>query len=743
MDLYQDLNPQQREAVLHEGGPLLLLAGAGSGKTRALTYRIVHLINSRNIAPWNILAITFTNKAAEEMRLRTHRLIGSAGSGIWIGTFHATCARILRKHIERLGFKKNFVIYDDADQLRVIKSCLKSFPDNDNRVRPIAVRSILDKAKNQGADPVLLIPDDSVVRDRLEKVIIRYERFMHEANALDFGDLILFVLRLFERFPEVLSLYQQRFHSVLVDEYQDTNRVQHLLIKKLMPDQGDLCVVGDDDQSIYRWRGAEVNNLLDFEKDFPGTRILTLEQNYRSTQNILNAAGAVARANPQRREKNLWTNNEIGERIGYSEAETPEEEAQYIAQEIKALVADNQVPFNDIGIFFRTNAQSRSFEEQFAMHRIPHVVIGSIRFYERAEIKDALAYLQFLYNSKDSISLLRILNRPARGIGAVSQGKLEAYAAIEGLSLWDAIAGAMQTNVLSASITRKLKRFQDLILQFQIEIEKDISLTQLLKNILEQTGYIDFLEAQEDSERRLENIEELMRTAAHFERSCEEPATKDRLGIFLERISLVTDLDQYEDKANCVSLMTLHLAKGLEFSTVFLTGLENGILPHQRSLASPGSLAEERRLCYVGMTRAKKRLYLSRAYSRSVYGEWKETEPSMFLASIPGDLMKFQGNEESFKPRGQGDEALHDDSDSFLDYSDSQLDLPVLPKKLPANDRKQLFRVGDMVEHDSLGWGTVRRVEGRGDKEKITVHFLSGGIRKLMVQLSPIKKLPT
>ena len=739
MNLDQELNPQQREAVLHHGGPLLVLAGAGSGKTRALTYRIAHLILHRGMAPWHILAITFTNKAAEEMRLRVHRLLGTEKAGVWIGTFHATCARILRQHIERLGYQRHFVIYDDADQLRLIKACLKKRPGV-KQVRPAAVQSLLDRAKNQGLDPGLLVPQQSPLRGALEEVLSDYSQRMEEANALDFGDLILLVLRLFDEFPDVRRSYQERFRSILVDEYQDTNRAQHLLLQKLASDQGDLCVVGDDDQSIYRWRGAEVNNLLAFEKDFPGARVLALEENYRSTQTILWAADAVARGNPDRREKRLWTRNEVGERIVYDEAPTPDEEAEFVAREILKLVEEKQALYRNIGVFFRTNAQSRPFEEKFVLFRIPHAVIGSMRFYERAEVKDLLAYLRFLYNPSDSVSLLRILNRPPRGIGAATQDALQAYADEHGKCLWEGIEQALEQGVFSGASEGRLRRFHQLIGNLQSELVNGFSPEEYLKTVMEKSGYRTFLEGKEDGERRLENVEELVRTAGEFEPMEEETSGKGALGLFLQRVALVSDIDQYEDRANCVSLMTLHCAKGLEFSFVFLTGMEDGVLPHQRSYTSPEALAEERRLCYVGMTRTRKKLYLSRARFRYLHGERKQTEPSPFLVSIPHELIELQEAGDYFEHTEETGFIGEEDGDSVLDYEESQLDAPPLPPA-PPSDRRQIFRIGDRLEHESLGRGIVRRVEGRGHREKITVQFAVGGVRKLMVQVSPIRKI--
>ena len=741
MDPKQDLNPQQREAVLHRGRPLLILAGAGSGKTRALTHRVAHLVLKRGVPAWRILAITFTNKAAEEMRVRVRRLLaGQAAPDMWIGTFHATCARILRQHIERLDYDRNFVIYDQADQMRVIKACLKGLSADASAVRPAAVRALLEKAKNQAVPPASVIPDDSAAHDLLAQVLEDYASFLREANALDFGDLITLTLQLFDEHPDVLADYRERFRSVLVDEYQDTNRAQHLLLKHLVPPGGDLCVVGDDDQSIYRWRGADVNNLLDFEADFPGTRVLTLDQNYRSTGNILKAAQAVAQENPRRREKGLWTQREAGPPIVYTEAATPDGEARLVVREILALAEREGTTFRDVAVFFRTNAQSRAFEEQFVLERIPHVVIGSLRFYERAEVKDMLAYLRFLYNPRDTVSLLRILNRPARGIGKVTQDHLEAHAHARGCTLWEGIEQGLRAGAFPRATENRIGPFAAVVRNLLARVDTDAP-DRLLQAVQEETGYMTYLLGQEDAERRRENMEEMVRTATAFGAQMDQGPGRDLLGAFLERISLVTDVDAYDARADCVSLMTLHCAKGLEFPVVFLTGLEKGLLPHQRSLPSPEAMAEERRLCYVGMTRAKDRLYLSRSIVRSLYGESQFTEPSPFLASLPTELVEVRARPEGpdHAPPVREEPAHAIEGDSFLDYSETQLDMPPPPKRPRKLDR--VFALGDMLEHESLGRGIVRKVEGSGAGEKVTVQFVTGGIRKLMVQVSPVRKI--
>ncbi len=753
MNLERDLNPQQREAVFHEGGPLLVLAGAGSGKTRVLTYRIARLVERTGLAPFRILAITFTNKAADEMRGRIHQLVGEASRDMWTGTFHSICARLLRQHGDRVGLDRRFVIYDETDQLRLVKNCIRTLGLSDSRVRPAAVLAMIDRAKNQGLEPPagLLAPTGSR-REEIEAVLRAYRDSLRQAGALDFGDLILFAHRLLQEHPALLARLRDRFRAILVDEYQDTNRAQHLFLKTLVPPGGDLCVVGDDDQSIYRWRGAEVENLLRFREDFPGARILVLEQNYRSTANILRAAESVARGNSERHPKKLWTANEAGEKVSYLEAGTPDDEARAVAREIRSLVSDRGFSFRDVAVLFRTNAQSRAFEESFLLFQIPYALVGTTRFYERTEIKDLTAYLRFLYNPRDSVSLQRILNRPARGIGKATEEALVRLAAERGVSVWEAMEqAASEPGLLPAAAARRIREVAGTLLALRERVSTAQSLPALLEEVLDRSGYRAFLESLPDKERRIENVEELLRTAAAFEETAEDTALSEMLGAFLEKVALVSEADRYSEKANAVTLMTLHCAKGLEFDIVFLVGLEEGLLPHQRSSLDAAGLAEERRLCYVGMTRARKKLYLSRARTRIRYGERQEALPSPFLLDIPAELLETEQEQTETWPaaearpagelrRGRRRPAAAPESGVSLDFSESQIDLPALPG-LPASGRKSTYRVGDRIEHEDLGRGIVRKVEGKGESEKITVQFEHGGIRKLMARVSPIRKI--
>ena len=748
MDLDRDLNPQQREAVFHEGGPLLVLAGAGSGKTRVLTYRIARLVERTGLAPYRILAITFTNKAADEMRGRIRQLVGEASREMWTGTFHSICARLLRQHGDLVGIGRSFVIYDETDQLRLVKNCIRNVGLSDSRVRPAAVAAMIDRAKNQGLEPPagVVMPTGSR-REEIEAVLRAYRDSLRQAGALDFGDLILFAHRLLREHPAVLARLRDRFRAILVDEYQDTNRAQHLLLKTLVPAGGDLCVVGDDDQSIYRWRGAEVENLLHFEQDFPGARILVLEQNYRSTSNILRAAESVARGNPQRHPKVLWTANDAGEKVTCLVAGTPDDEARAVAREIRSLVTGRGLSFRDVAVLFRTNAQSRAFEESFLLFQIPYALVGTTRFYERTEIKDLTAYLRFLYNPKDSVSLQRILNRPARGIGKTTEEALVRLSAERGVSLWEGLEQAVtEPGLVSATGARRIREVVGMLVTLREGVATAPSLVKLLEDVLDRSGYRSFLESLPDKERRVENVEELLRTASAFEETQGSTSLPETLGAFLEKIALVSEADQYSEKANAVTLMTLHCAKGLEFEIVFLVGMEDGLLPHQRSSLDAAGLAEERRLCYVGMTRARRKLYLTRARVRTRYGERQEAPASPFLLDIPADLLEAEQEQIETWPAAEPRRLRRRpattaaESGLRLDFSESQIDLPALPE-VPAAGRRQTYRIGDRIEHEDLGRGIVRKVEGGGEKEKITVLFEHGGIRKLMAGLSPIRKI--
>src|SRR4030043_2016614 len=645
MSLLNHLNPVQQKAVLETEGPLLVFAGAGSGKTRVLTYRIAYLTQERGIRPWNIFAVTFTNRTADEMRERVERLLGRSAKGTWISTFHSACARILRQHIEHLGFKRNFVIYDDQDQERHLKTIMKELNLDFKMFPPRAIQSGLDQLKNEGVTPDRYSPNPyNIFQKRLALVYQRYQEDLHRNNALDFGDLLTFVTILFRRFPEVLRSYQDLCRYVLVDEFQDTNLIQYQLIRQMVETHRNIFVVGDDDQSIYRWRGAEVGNILNFEKDFPKAKVITLEQNYRSTQNILRAANHVGRKNRYRKTKKLWTENPEGERLTFYVAEDEEEEARFVVNKIVELLSTGKSvrSYRDMAVFYRINAQSRAIEDELVKNRIPYTVVGGMKFYERKEIKDGMAYLRLIDNPSDGLSLKRIINVPSRGIGEKTIEKIETFSREKGLPLYEGLKQSIGEEWLTPSAKAKIKEF----IQWKEEVRKDaesLTLSQLTLALLAKTEYLQRLkeEGTDEAFSKMENIDELINVMMGLEQG-EERVT---LETFLDKVSLVTDVDLYEDKGNRVSLMTLHCAKGLEFPVVFIVGIEEGLLPHYRRGEEIEDMEEGRRLFYVGMTRAKERLFLSRAEERSTFSAGRANLPSRFLDELPPELIQIEEKE--------------------------------------------------------------------------------------------------
>ena len=631
-ELLENLNEPQRNAVLHADGPLLLLAGAGSGKTRALTHRVAYLIRERGVLPWRIMAVTFTNKAAAEMRERLEQLI--EGEPPWVATFHASCVRILRREIQQIGFSSDFTIYDDQDQQRLLRDLLKEQGIAEKVLKPRAVASFIDSAKNRGLLPDMLgdcRPDER----KLVELYALYQQRLKAANALDFGDLLLLTVRLFVDFPEVRSRWQERFEYLLIDEFQDTNRVQYQLVKQLVGPDANLCVVGDDDQSIYRWRGAEVGNILGFEKDFPGATVIRLEQNYRSTQTILKAAGQVVGQNPDRCVKELWTDNPSGEPLTIEAAPDDRDEAGFVASEITRLQHDG-CSLRDIAVFYRTNAQSRVLEEALVDKSLPYVMFGGVKFYARMEIKDVLCYLRLLVNPADSLAARRVINVPARGIGATTVDKIATFEQAAGGFL-AACRLALSSNLLKGVAAKRVGGFVALIDDFTAQLER-LPYPQLMAELIQQSGYGPALQLEakqgltkdvrDEAGGRLENLEQLL--VGMQEQAAKGGTVQD----YLEQVALITDLDNYNPEQQRVTMMTLHSAKGLEFPVVFMTGMEEGLFPHSRSGAAAEELAEERRLCYVGMTRAMRKLYLSYARRRRVYGTYQFNPPSRFLAEI-------------------------------------------------------------------------------------------------------------
>ncbi len=746
-DLLEGLNEPQRQAVLHEDGPLLLLAGAGSGKTRALTHRVAYQIRERGVPAWRIMAVTFTNKAAAEMRERLELLLGD-GELPWISTFHSGCARILRQEIHHLGYGRDFTIYDDQDQLRLLRELLKAQQISEKVLKPRAAASFIDRAKNRGQMPDSL---DEIRSDEqlLAELYTQYQQKLKAANAVDFGDLLLLTVRLFEEHPEVRQRWQERFSHLLIDEFQDTNRVQYRLMQLLLGPETDLCVVGDDDQSIYRWRGAEVGNILSFDYDFPTVKIIRLEQNYRSTQTILQAAGAVVGNNSDRREKELWTDNPVGDSIHVEVAPDDLDEARFVAAEVRRL-RGNGYSLRDIAVFYRTNAQSRAIEQALLGEKIKYVMFGGVKFYSRLEVKDALAYLRVLINPKDSLAVRRIINVPARGIGNTTVERIAAFEDEAGGFL-PACKLALKKNGLKGAAAKKVTAFVALIDDFTVRLER-IPYPQLMAELLDASGYVPLLkeeaegaltsDGRQEAKGRLENLGQLL---VGME---EHAATTDSVQDYLEQIALITDLDRYDATQQRVTLMTLHSAKGLEFPVVFMTGMEEGLFPHARSGDLGEELAEERRLCYVGMTRAMQKLYLSHARRRRVYGTYQFNPPSRFLAEIPAELLN------DFTPSVVLSEESKPEHNlaSLMDLVDGAGATPpvdnstdVIPKKIsepgdpaPAGGSLQL---GSKVRHVKFGIGTIRRLEGAGDKQKVTVYFNSVGSKKLLLKFAALMPL--
>ncbi len=736
MSLLDDLNPVQQKAVLETEGPLLVFAGAGSGKTRVLTYRIAYLIQEKGVKPWNIFAVTFTNKAADEMRERVDRLLGGSARGTWISTFHSACARILRQHIEHLGFKRNFVIYDDQDQERHLKTIMKELNLDFKMFPPRAIQSGLEQLKNGGVTPDQYSPNPyNIFQKRLALVYQRYQEDLHRNNALDFGDLLTFVTILFRRFPEVLRSYQGLCRYVMVDEFQDTNLIQYQLIRQMAETHQNVCVVGDDDQSIYRWRGAEVGNILNFEKDFPESKVITMEQNYRSTQNILEAANHVVRKNRYRKEKKLWTENPEGELLIFYVAEDETDEARFVAQKIRDHIATakSEKSYHDISVFYRINAQSRAIEDELVKNRIPYTVVGGMKFYERKEIKDVLAYLKLIDNPMDGLSLKRIINVPSRGIGEKTIEKIEAFSREKRLSLYEGLKQAIGEDWLSPATKEKLKEFIRWIDEFRKDAGS-LNLSQLTLAVLAKTEYLRRLkeEGTDEAFSKIENIDELINVIMGLEQGEE----KVSLESFLDKVSLVTDVDLYEDKGNRVSLMTLHCAKGLEFPVVFIVGIEEGLLPHYRRGEEIEDMEEERRLFYVGMTRAKQRLFLSRAEERSTFGVGRANLPSRFFDELPMELIQFE------EKRGKMDSLFSQETPWRDDFRQTESLMDDLSQEHGFQEGDGIvlspegffpLKIGMRVRHPKFGEGRVKSVEGMDEDQKATIVFRTVGSKRLKV----------
>ncbi|MDE3227625.1 MAG: DNA helicase PcrA [Acidobacteriota bacterium] len=740
--LLEGLNPQQAEAVTHAGGPLLVVAGAGSGKTRVLTRRIAYLMSRRNVAPYQILAITFTNKAAGEMKERVADLVGPIAKSMWVSTFHSACVRILRQEAARLGYSNSFSIYDSADSQRLITIVAKELNLDPKRYPARQFQSMISNAKNE-----LLGPQDylNATTNQFEQVVADvyavYQQRLMRANAMDFDDLILKTVEVLQRFPEAKARFRSRFRHVLVDEYQDTNHAQYILVKELVGSElegqqpAELCVVGDADQSIYGFRGATIRNILQFELDYPNARTVLLEQNYRSTQNILNAANAVITKNESRKEKNLWSDAGSGAPLTGYVAESEHDEANFIADEIRSLQREGVSTPGDTAIFYRTNAQSRVFEEVFMRSALPYKVVGGLRFYERREVKDLLAYLRVLANLEDEISLRRIINVPKRGIGDTSLDYVDLFAQQNNISFWQGLLRVNENSSVPARAAQAINDFTAMISALSVLVEAKTRPSVVVEAALEQSGLLKELADSTDpqDEVRVENLKELVAVSMEYEeRPFEELGEDEEISLagFLEKVSLVADADEIpegEDHGGVVTMMTLHTAKGLEFPTVFLTGMEDGIFPHSRTLGEKDEIEEERRLAYVGLTRARQRLYISRAEYRSTWGAPNYNPPSRFLDEIPEDVIEW---------RNQSRTSV---SPSLVKRTRTATTPP--PRATGKKSVAMELAVGERVSHDTFGLGTVVAVAGAGDKAEATINFGQYGEKRLLLRYAPVEKL--
>jgi DNA helicase-2/ATP-dependent DNA helicase PcrA len=735
------LNPQQQKAVIHEGAPLLVVAGAGSGKTRVLTRRISYLMAARGVRPYEILAITFTNKAAGEMKDRVTDLVGPVAKSMWVSTFHSACVRLLRQEIERLGYSSTFSIYDSADSQKLISRVMETLNLDAKRYPPRQFQSLISNAKNELQTPYQYL---SAAQNQFETIVAdvytMYEKRLQQANALDFDDLIMKTVQVLQQFPETKARFRSRFRHILVDEYQDTNHAQYMLVKELTGAEGDgyplaeLCVVGDADQSIYGFRGATIRNILQFEVDYPNAATVLLEQNYRSTQNILNAANAVITQNESRKEKNLWSDAGSGAPlIGYV-AESEYDEAEFVKGEIRSLQDMGESNPGETAVFYRTNAQSRIFEEIFMRAAIPYKVVGGLRFYERKEVKDLLAYLRVLANPNDEVSIRRIINFPKRGIGDRALEEVEIFSQAQGISFWHALLRVSEATAVPNKAAKSIAQFTSMLTALAVLVEAKTKPSVIIEAVLEQSGLLTELEASTDpqDEVRVENLKELVSASMEYEeRPFEELGEDEEISLsgFLEKVSLVADADEIpdgEDHGGVVTLMTLHTAKGLEFPTVFLTGMEDGIFPHARTLDDPKEIEEERRLAYVGLTRAEKRLYISRAEYRLTFGSPKYNPGSRFLDEIPSELIEWK------------DETRSKSSSGSSGIRRSRVATTAPPRATGKTSSAMVLTVGQRVSHDTFGLGTVVALAGEGDKSEATINFGQYGDKRLLLRYAPV-----
>ncbi|HCT2460869.1 TPA: DNA helicase PcrA [Enterococcus faecium] len=738
-ELLNGMNPRQKEAVLHTDGPLLLMAGAGSGKTRVLTHRIAYLIEEKEVNPWNILAITFTNKAAKEMKERVNAILASGGEDVWVSTFHSMCVRILRRDVDFIGYNRNFTIIDSSEQLTLMKRILKELNIDPKKYDPRSILGTISQAKNS-----LQTPQDfakmqgSYYEEIAAKCYAAYQKELQYNQCMDFDDLIMNTIRLFEEHPDSLTYYQNKFHYIHVDEYQDTNHAQYTLVNLLAGRFRNLCVVGDADQSIYGWRGADMQNILDFEKDYPDAAVILLEQNYRSTKNILSAANQVIENNSNRKPKNLWTENKEGNKITYYRADNERDETRFIVDRMQEEIRSNHRNYGDFAILYRTNAQSRVMEETLLKANIPYKMVGGHKFYDRKEIKDILAYLNVLANPQDSISFERIVNSPKRGIGPGSIEKLRSFASLHEWPLLEAAQNVDLANI-GGKAGQQLGAFGEMI-QEVTQMIPYLTVTELTKEVLDRSGYLEDLKIQNtlEAQARIENLEEFLTGTQEFDKQFEQQneedadAPEEKLTVFLNDLALVSDIDNLEEDASQVTLMTLHAAKGLEFPVVFLIGLEEGVFPLSRALMEESELEEERRLAYVGITRAEEALYLTNAFSRTLYGRTQYNRPSRFVEEIDQELLEIEG----MRPTPKKTPVFA----KKTAYSYKQPETAVVPSKSATGGENNSWKPGDKVKHKKWGLGTVVRVSGTSKDLELDVAFPSQGVKRLLAAFAPIEK---
>ena len=757
-DIIDVLNDKQKEAVLSTEGPCLVIAGAGSGKTKVLTHKIAYLMQEKNVKPWSILAITFTNKAANEMKERVENLIGDVAKDMWIGTFHSICVRILRRYIDRIGFTSSFIIFDSSDQRTLVKQCLKQLNVDDKMLNDRAVLSEISNAKNEMLEPdaYKLRTNNEIRKETIAKIYELYQKRLRENNAIDFDDIINYTIRILSENPDVLEYYSNKFEYVLVDEYQDTNKAQFTLVSILAARHGNITVVGDNDQGIYSFRGADITNILNFEKDFPGTKIIKLEQNYRCTQNILDAANAVIKNNETKYEKKLWTENGKGGMITVFRGNDEYDEANFVVENINRLRREEYMTYNDFAVLYRMNSQSRSIEDILRRENVPYKIIGGLKFYERKEIKDTIAYLRLIQNPSDNLSLTRIINEPKRGIGKTSLDNVQQIAVQSETSMYDVIKRADEFGLNRVFVNSR---------EFVSQIEElrskndNIKISDLIKETLNKTGYTKALEDEDttEAETRLENIEEFLTVAMEFE----EQMAENSLEEFLEGITLSSDLDNADDQEDSVTLMTLHSAKGLEFPVVFLVGMEEGIFPGYKSIGEPKELEEERRLCYVGITRAKQNLFISCARQRTIFGSTSCNQVSRFVKEIPKELM--DGFDENFEDKPQktyedyqyewkygnshvtsytSDEVKSSKPAMQYSFRTAESFLNNLTKKpASASVDISIYRAGQRVYHKKFGEGKINYVEAEGDDAKVDITFDKIGHKRLMAKYAGLEVL--